>query len=119
MESPPSNLTVNGMDIPFHEIDESGDIPRIRFKLDHTWRSPLDFIVPNVTALEFILRLHHTTAGFWSREVNKPASNSEVKRWLENSAVRFNGRALKPKDTLDFPLFSVIMFPKANRITIL
>lgn len=118
MESTPF-LVVNGTTVSLHEIDESGDMPRIRFKLDHTWRSPLDFIVPNCTALEFMLRLHNTKAGFWSREVNKPASNSEVKRWLENSGVRFNGRALKPRDMLDFPLFSVIMFPKANRITIL
>ena len=50
MESTPF-LVVNGTTVSLHEIDESGDMPRIRFKLDHTWRSPLDFIVPNLPAV--------------------------------------------------------------------
>lgn len=107
------SLTINGHVVEFHEMDE--DTGRINFKLDNTWRDPMDFIVPNVTALEFILRL----GGFWSRELKGIASNSEVRRWLDNAAIRFNGKALKPKDLLDFPLHSVVLFPKANRITIL
>ena len=113
-----NTLTVNGHVVEFHEMDESSG--RIKFKLDNTWRDPMDFIVPGVTALEFVMRIHNSgTLGFWSRELNAPASNSEVRRWLDNAAVRFNGKPLKPKDMLDFPLYSVIMFPKANRITIL
>jgi 23S rRNA-/tRNA-specific pseudouridylate synthase len=116
---------VNGKTVDFHEIDESGDIPRIRFHLDNTWRSVLDFIVPNVTALAFILRIHlhgsdpEKLTGFWSRELPEMASKSEVKRWLKNSAIRFNGRTLKPEELLDFPLYSVVLFPKGNRVTIL
>lgn len=113
-------LTVNGHLVEFHEMDEGG---RINFKLDNTWRDPLDYIIPNVTALEFVMRVHMAGTsekrGFWSRELKGFASNSEVRRWLDNAAVRFNGRALKPKDMLDFPLYSVILFPKANRITVL
>lgn len=121
-------LTVNGRVVDFHEIDESGDILRVRFRLDNTWRSVLDFIIPNVTALDFILRLHKTdNVGFWSREnpgdregnKGESASNSEVRRWLENSSIRFNGRTMKPKELLDFPLYSVVLFPKGNRVTIL
>jgi hypothetical protein len=111
------SLTINGILVEFHEMDE--DTGRINFKLDNTWRDPMDFIVPNVTALEFVMRIHNAGTGFWSRELKGPASNSEVRRWLDNSAVRFNGKAMKPKEMLDFPLHSVVLFPKANRITIL
>lgn len=114
-------LTINGRLVEFHEMDE--DTGRIRFKLDNTWRDPLDFIIPNCTALEFLMRVHHSgtseKGGFWSRELKGVASNSELRRWLEQSAVRFNGKGMKPKDMLDFPLHSVVLFPKANRITIL
>ena len=123
MPLPSGILTINGIPVEFHEMDE--DTGRIRFKLDNVWRDPLDFIIPNCTAFEFVLRIHrfrHTDerpVGFWSREFKGVASNSEVKRWLENSAIRFNGKAMKPKDMLDFPLHSVVLFPKAERITLL
>lgn len=105
------------MTVEFHKMDDDG---RINFKLDNTWRDVMDFIVPNVTALEFVMRVHNAgPMGFWSRELKGPASNSEVRRWLDNAAIRFNGRALKPKEMLDFPVYSIILFPKANRITIL
>ena len=110
-------ITINQRPVEFQSMDD--DTGRINFKLDNTWRDPMDFIIPGCTALEFIMRLHNRGTGFWSRELKGPASNSEVRRWLENSAIRFNGKALKPKDMLDFPLFSVILFPKADRITIL
>ena len=110
-------LTINGTVVEFNEMDEATG--RINFKLDNTWRDPMDFIVPGVTALEFVLRIHSAVGGFWSRELKGVASNSEVRRWLDNAAIRFNGKPLKPKDLLDFPLHSVILFPKANRITIL
>jgi hypothetical protein len=113
-----NQLTVNGHVVEFHEMDDAG---RITFKLDKVWRDPMDFCIPNVTALEYVLRLHQlgNKAGFWSRELKATASNSEVRRWVEQGGVRFNGRILKVKDMLDFPLYSVVMFPKGNRITIL
>lgn len=122
MDEQQNFLTINGHVVEFHEMDEATG--KIRFKLDPVWRDPLDFIIPGVTALEFMLRVHragspNNTGGFWSRELPAVASNSEIKRWLENSAVRFNGKPLKPNDLLDFPLFSVVLFPKSNRITIL
>lgn len=115
-----NTLTVNGITVEFHEMDDDG---RINFKLDNTWRDPMDFIVPHCSALDFVMRVHRSGTnekrGFWSRELKDFASNSEIRRWLDNSAVRFNGKALKPKEMLDFPLYSVVLFPKANRITIL
>lgn len=100
------------------EVSEVSEDCLIRFKLDNVWRDPDDYIIPHVTALDFILRIHRLWP-WWSRELKDFASNSEVKRWLENSAVRFNGRALKPKDVLDFPLYSVILFPKGQRVTLI
>lgn len=118
MEAP--SLIINGHVVEFHEMDEVTG--RIRFKLDNTWRDPMDFIIPNCTAMDFMVRIHKSgsgNGGFWSRELKGIASNSEIRRWLENSAVRFNGKPLKPKEMLDFPLHSVVLFPKANRITLL
>lgn len=116
-----NTLTINGHVIEFHEMDEMSG--RIRFKLDRVWRDPMDFIIPNCTALEFMMRVHKSGTsennGFWSRELNNIASNSEIRRWLDNSAVRFNGKPMKPKEMLDFPLHSVIIFPKGDRITLL
>ena len=115
------SLIINGHVVEFHEMDEATG--RIRFKLDNTWRDPMNFIIPNCTAIDFIMRIHRSgtneNRGFWSRELKGFASNSEIRRWLDNAAIRFNGKALKPKDMLDFPLHSVVLFPKANRITIL
>jgi hypothetical protein len=119
---PDNTLTFNGHLVEFHEMAEDG---RIRFKMDPVWRQPWDFIIPGCTAFDFIMRMHrlgHTEAkpmGFWSKELKGVASNSEVRRWLDNSAIRFNGKPLKPKDMLDFPLYSIVLFPKAERITIL
>jgi len=116
-----NTLTVNGFTVEFKEMDEATGL--IRFNLDPVWRDPLDFIIPGVTVYEYMLRIHATgTAekrGFWSKELNGFASNGQLRRWLDDSAVRFNGRPLKSKDRLDFPLYSVVMFPKAKRITIL
>ena len=118
-----NTLTINGHVMEFHEMDEATGL--VRFKMDNTWRNPLDAFIPNCTALDFVMRVHrlcHTDekpVGFWSRELKGVASNSEVRRWMENSAVRFNGKAMKPKDMLDFPLLSVVLFPKGDRITIL
>lgn len=110
------SLTLNGHVVEFHEMDEATGL--IRFKLDNTWRNPADGFIPQCTAFDFIMR-YHSRWPFWSRELKDFASNSEVRRWLDNSAARFNGRAMKPKEVLDFPLYSVILFPKGQRITLL
>lgn len=118
-----NQLTINGAGVEVHELDD--DTGLVRFKLDPVWRDPMDFIVPQCTALEYMLRVHNfcstpeKPSGFWSRETNRAASNSEIRRWVEQGGVRFNGAVLKQNTLLDFPLYSVILFPKGNRITIL
>lgn len=49
---------------------------------------------------------------------NGRASNSELKRWLQNSAVRINGEIVKWDEPIDFPIFSVVLFPKRGRVTL-
>lgn len=113
-----NTITVEGHLVEVREVAEDG---RIRFKLDNTWRDPDDWFVPNCTALEFLMRLHRIggeACGFWSKEMPKGrASNAELRRWVTD-ALRINGRVMNPKDTLDFPVYSVVLFPKGNRITI-
>lgn len=114
-----NQITINGHVVSFHEMDDAG---RIRFKLDNTWRDPMDFIIPGCTAFEYIMRIHNfggEKLGFWSRETKGFASGSEIRRWLDNSAVRFNGVPKKSKERLDSPVHSIVLFPKGNRITIL
>lgn len=48
-------------------------------------------------------------------EQNRPASNSELRRWIEQGGIIFNGEKMQPNEPIDFPLFSVIMFPKSEK----
>lgn len=63
-----------------------------------------------MTALDFlgVYRL-------WSRERNGFASKSEMRRWLNDGAVLFNGEKTKHDEPIDFPLISVVAFPKSSR----
>ena len=70
-------------------------------------------------AWEFLRSLHEVCC-FQTREGKKygKASSSELKRWIEQKAFIVNGVAVKWDEELDFPLKSVILFPK-HRITLL
>ena len=53
--------------------------------------------------------------GHWqSIEGCKKASNSELKRWLENKAVIVNGEPLIWDEEMDFHIFSVVLFPNSE-----
>lgn len=56
----------------------------------------------------------HSVCSFQTREGKKvgKASNSELKRWLQNKAVVVNGEPLAWDAQMDFPIFSVVLFPK-------
>jgi hypothetical protein len=47
----------------------------------------------------------------------KPASKSEVRRWIESGAVLCNGERLGV-EAIDFPVNSLVLFPKGNRVTL-
>jgi 16S rRNA U516 pseudouridylate synthase RsuA-like enzyme len=46
------------------------------------------------------------------------ASKSEVARWIRAGAVQVNGEALDERETVDFPVFSMVLFPKGKRVTL-
>lgn len=71
-------------------------------------------LVEPLSVLQFMVRLN-TMSVFWNSEENKPASNSVLRRWIEQGAIVFNGEKMQPHDPLDFPIFSLVMFPKSNK----
>lgn len=68
------------------------------------------------SAWDFMKELHQQCR-FMSRERPGRASNSELKRWLQNGAVVANGEKLNWDEPMDFPVHSFILFPK-NRVTL-
>jgi hypothetical protein len=68
---------------------------------------------------EFLRNLNEV-CHFQTREGKRvgKVSNSELKRWLMNKAVIVNGEAVAWDEKVDFPIISVVIFPK-NRITLL
>jgi hypothetical protein len=60
------------------------------------------------------LRDIHEVCHFQTREGKKVgrASSSELKRWIQNKAVIINGEPVPPEEEMDFPISSVVLFPK-------
>jgi hypothetical protein len=44
-----------------------------------------------------------------------PASNSELGRWLKDKVLQINGKSVGPKDEIEFPITSVVLFPNARK----
>lgn len=42
------------------------------------------------------------------------ATNSDLRRWIMDGAVLFNGERMDWKEEIDFPLHAVVFFPKSN-----
>lgn len=67
-----------------------------------------------MNAINFIAQF-----GIFSRESKTaPASKSEVRRWLDAGAVIANGERLAPDEPIDFPVFSLVVFPSGKRVTL-
>lgn len=68
--------------------------------------------------LDFLKDLH-SVCHFQTREGKKvgTASNSELRRWIQNKALVVNGEKVDWDEMLDFPLISVVLFPR-NPITL-
>jgi hypothetical protein len=66
-----------------------------------------------MTGLQFLRQLHEVCQ-FQTREGAKIglASNGELKRWLQNGAVVVNGFKMTFDEEIDFPIRSLILFPK-------
>lgn len=50
-----------------------------------------------------------------------PMSRSELRRHMQQGGVVVNGEPLRPEERLNFPVFSIVFFPKSpsRRTTIL
>jgi hypothetical protein len=72
-----------------------------------------------MTAFQFLMNLH-SVCHFQMREGKRVgrASGSEVKRWIQNKAVVINGEHVAPDELIDFPVFSLVLFPKGSRVTL-
>lgn len=69
------------------------------------------------TAWNFLKDLHEV-CNFQSRERTGHASSSELKRWIQNKALIINGEPVAFDEIIDFPVFSVVLFPK-HKVTLL
>jgi hypothetical protein len=105
------SIELNGHTIEVREIHE--ELPLVKFKLVRNWCKISDAFIPNKTAYQWLLGLGKE--GFWDAAENKPASNSTLRRFIEQGAIRFNGKVVKPNDMLDFPILSVVLFPKSDK----
>jgi hypothetical protein len=74
-------------------------------------------LIPNCTALALALRL---AKGCWNPAEKKPASGSAVRRWLQEGSLVIDGERISPDEMLDYPIWSVVLFPKSNerRVTL-
>jgi hypothetical protein len=70
-----------------------------------------------MTGWEYLRKLN-SVCQFHSRERTGVATNSELKRWLQNQSIQLNGRRIKWNEEVDFPVEQLILFPKRNRVTI-
>lgn len=80
---------------------------------------------PKVTILAYLLSLRpalplsieQPPSAFEKGEINP--SNGEVRRWIKNKAVRINGKIPDEKGFVEFPVTSLVFFPKGDRRTTL
>lgn len=72
-----------------------------------------------VTVLQFLTQLRPALPMSVERPCT-PMSTSELRRTIQNGSVLINSERVAPTEPLDFPVFSVVFFPKsANRRTTL
>lgn len=72
-------------------------------------------------AREWLINLHNLCQ-FMSIEYDpkaekkelKKASNSELQRWIKQGSILVNGERIDPNEEIDFPIISVILFPKSG-----
>ena len=67
-----------------------------------------------MTGLSYLIGLHELCR-FQSTERSGAASNSELRRWLDQGVVVVNSETLSAKEAVDFPIFSLVLFPKSQK----
>lgn len=74
-----------------------------------------------MTGLEYIMQLNEVCQFRSTEHKPGPCSNSELRRLLDQGALRLNGSIVKSRDVVSFPIISSVMFPRSDksRITLL
>jgi hypothetical protein len=74
-------------------------------------------LIPNRPALQHLMPL---VKGIWNPAEKKPASGTAVRQWLANGTVVINGEKVDANEMLDFPIWSIVVFPNSDqrRVTI-
>lgn len=105
-------ITLNGHEIEVMEIHD--ELPMVKFKFVRNWCKLSEAFIPNKTVVQWLMGLGAN--GFWNQEEKKAASNTLLRRWIDQGVIRINGKVMKQNDMLDFPVLSVIIFPKSERL---
>lgn len=73
-----------------------------------------------MTALELLQRLRDEWKCVPHDDIRRwPASNGQLRRWLNNGSVRINGTRPKPEQELTFPVTELVYFPgRARQVTV-
>ena len=71
-----------------------------------------------MNAWQYLMDIN-TWCEFHSKERKGKASNSELKRWTKNQALNVNGIRVKWDEEIIFPVNTLTLFTKANKITLL
>lgn len=72
-----------------------------------------------ITAIQWLRALHEVCHFQTNGRGTGTASNSELGRWLNDKAVRINGKPIAAMDPIPYPIVSVVLFPKSERRTTL
>ena len=73
----------------------------------------------NDAALNYVRALDWlATFRLFSRERCAVASKTELRRWFDAGNVHINAERMAWDEPMDFPLTSVVIFPKGDRITL-
>lgn len=68
---------------------------------------------PSLNALDYLKSLSFLPPNV-ERGIKKP-SNGDLKRWFNMGAVIINGETPKAKNTISFPVWELVFFPKSKR----
>lgn len=72
------------------------------------------------TALQVALDLNKVYS-LYNHSEKRIASNSDIRRWVTDGSIKFDGKALKPNERCPNPvIWSIVAFPKSkHKITLI
>ena len=73
--------------------------------------------IPNKTVSDWLLPL---LKGIWNHAENKAGGSNFARNLIKQQAVRINGFPVELNELVDFPVVSIVVFPKSatRRITL-